>query len=275
MVFKIGFHVSISGKLYKAFDREKELGGNCGQIFVKSPRSWNFGDLNEEEVEEFKKRYDEGDFKPFLSHATYLINLATPKEDLFEKSLDCLRGEILRTDKFSLPYITFHPGAHTGSGEGRGIKRIIEGLGKLEGTLKKTDTMLLLENTAGKGTTLGYSMEQLERMIERIDTDIGVCLDTAHAYGAGYDLATEEGMNETLDEIDDTIGRKSIRIIHLNDSKAPLGSQKDQHAHLGEGEFGLEGIKRFINHEFFRDIPMIRESPISKKDIELAKKLRE
>jgi len=275
MTFKIGFHVSISGKLYNAFDRERELGGNCGQIFVKSPRSWNFADLNEEEVNEFKKRYKESDLKPFLSHATYLINLATPKEDLFEKSIECLKGEILRTNKFNLPYITFHPGAHTGSGEEKGIKRIIEGLRKLEDVLKETDTVLLLENTAGKGTTLGYSMKQLELMKNSLEVDIGICLDTAHAYGAGYDLATEEGINETLDEIDNTIRRKSIKIIHLNDSKAPLGSQKDQHAHLGEGEFGVEGIKRFINHEAFKDIPMIRESPVSKKDIELAKKLRE
>jgi len=275
MTFKIGFHVSISGKLYNAFDRERELGGNCGQIFVKSPRSWNFADLNEEEVNEFKKRYKESDLKPFLSHATYLINLATPKEDLFEKSIECLKGEILRTNKFNLPYIAFHPGAHTGSGEEKGIKRIIEGLRKLEDVLKETDTVLLLENTAGKGTTLGYSMKQLELMKNSLEVDIGICLDTAHAYGAGYDLATEEGINETLDEIDDTIRRKSIKIIHLNDSKAPLGSQKDQHAHLGEGEFGVEGIKRFINHEAFKDIPMIRESPVSKKDIELAKKLRE
>ncbi len=276
MTFKLGFHVSISDGLPNALDEQKDLGGNCGQIFVKSPRSWKFADLDEQEVEKFKLRYNKSDLKPFMVHGTYLINLATPKDDLFEKSIDCLRGEIERSDKIGLPYITFHPGAHTGSGEEKGMQRIIEGLNRLSETLEKSETELLLENTAGKGTTLGYSVEQLKKMIEEPDTDaeIGVCLDTAHAYGAGYDLATEEGIKEFLDEVDDTIGKKSIKMIHLNDSKAELGSEKDQHYHLTEGEFGRKGIKNFVSHEAFRDIPMIRETHYEPEDVDLVKKLR-
>jgi len=277
MTLKFGFHVSITGKIYKALDRERELGGNCGQIFVKSPRSWKFADLDEQEVEQFRLRYEKSDLKPFMSHGTYLVNLATPKGDLFKKSVNCLRREIERTDRLNIPYITFHPGAHTGSGEEKGMQRIMEALEKLSSTLKDVETTLLLENTAGKGTTLGYSMEQLERMRNAIDQDIEVCLDTAHAYSAGYDLATKHGIEKTLGEIEETIGMNSIKMIHLNDSKAPLGSQKDQHEQLGEGEFGEEGIKNFINHEEFRDMPMIRESPSENwdKDLELVKELRE
>jgi len=277
MTLKLGFHVSIKDKIYKALDRERELGGNCGQVFVKSPRSWSFADLDQQEVEMFRERYKNSDLKPFMVHGTYLINLATPKDDLFEKSIDCLRGEIERSDKIGLPYITFHPGAHTGSGEETGIQRIIEGLNRLSSTLEESKNALLLENTAGKGTTLGYSMEQLKRMMEEPDTDaeIGVCLDTAHAYGAGYDLATKKGINQFLEEVEDTIGKESIKMIHLNDSKAELGSEKDQHYYLGEGEFGRKGIKNFVSHEAFRNMPMIRETHQKPEDVELVKELRE
>ncbi len=276
MVFKIGAHVSKSGNFSKALERERDVGGNCGQIFVKSPRSWRFADLAKGEVKKFQENYRESELKPFMTHGTYLINLATPKEDLFQKSIECLRKEIERTDRLNIPYITFHPGAHTGSGEEKGLKRIIEALDQLEETLENSDIQLLLENTAGKGTTLGYTMKQLQEMKERTKApNIGVCLDTAHAYAAGYDLSTEEGIQETIKEIEDTVTVESIPMVHLNDSKAPLGSKKDQHAHLTEGKFGRKGIKTFINHEAFRDIPMIRESPFKKKDIKVAKKLRE
>lgn len=276
MVFKIGAHVSKAGGFPKALERERDVGGNCGQIFVKSPRSWSFANLEQEEVDEFKERYRESDLKPFMTHGTYLINLATPKDDLFEKSIECLRGEIERTDKVDIPYITFHPGAHTGSGEEKGMEKIIEGLNKLKTTLEETETQLLLENTAGKGTTLGYTMKQLQEMKEKTKApEIGICFDTAHAFAAGYELRTEEGIQETLEEIEETIGLDSIKMIHLNDSKAALGSQKDQHAHLAQGKFGREGMKTFINHEAFRDTPMIRESPFQEKDIKIAKELRE
>lgn len=276
MVFKIGAHVSKAGGFPKALEREREVGGNCGQIFVKSPRGWSFGDLEDKEIEEFIEKYRESDLKPFMVHGTYLINLATPKDDLFKKSVECLKGEIERTDKLDIPYITFHPGAHTGSGEEKGLKKIIKGLDLLEDTLRNSDTQLLLENTAGKGTTIGYTMKQLQKMKEETKSpDIGICLDSAHAFAAGYELRTEKGIQETLKEIEDTITLESIKMIHLNDSKAPLGSKKDQHAHLADGEFGEEGMKIFINHDAFRDTPMIRESPFQEKDIEIAKKLRE
>lgn len=276
MVFKIGAHVSKKGGFPKALEREKEIGGNCGQIFVKSPRSWSFADLSQEEADEFIEKYSESKLKPFMTHGTYLINLATPKNDLFEKSIECLRNEIKRTDRLDIPYITFHPGAHTGSGEEKGMKRIIKGLNRLKDVLKEVDTQLILENTAGKGTTLGYTMEQLERMKEETDSPgIGICFDTCHAFAAGYEFRTDEGIEETIEEIENTIRLNSIKMIHLNDSKAPLGSRKDQHAHGTNGEMGKKGIGKIINHEGFRDIPMVRETKLPEKDIEIAKELRE
>lgn len=275
MVFKIGAHVSISGGFAKALEREENLNGNCGQIFVKSPRSWSFPTLKQEEIERFKRDYENSDVKPFVVHATYLINLASPKQDLFEHSIECLRGELIRADKLGLPYVIFHPGNHTGSGEETGIKRIITGLNHLKDTLGEIETELLLENTAGEGTSLGYSMKQLQKMMQGAASDnIQICLDTAHAFSAGYALHMKNGIQDMIGEIKRTFGMKKIKILHLNDSKAELGSRNDEHAHLGEGEMGRDGIKRFINHEAFRDLPMIRESPVSARDIEAARELR-
>lgn len=150
------------------------------------------------------------------------------------------------------------------------------GLNRLKDTLERVDTQLILENTAGKGTTIGYTLEQLQEMKEETKSpDIGVCFDTAHAFAAGYEFRTEEGINKTVGEIEDTVSLESIKMIHLNDSKAPLGSNKDQHAHGTNGEMGKEGIGGVINHEAFRDIPMIRETNLPEKDIKIAKELRE
>ncbi len=276
MTFKIGAHVSIEGGFTKALEREKALGGNCGQIFVKSPRTWHITKTTEKETSQFKEKYEKSNLKPFMAHGTYLINLATPKEELFQKSIECLKKEIEKTNKLSLPYITFHPGSHTGSGEEKGINKVIQGLNELEETLKNVETQLLLENTSGKGSTLGHTFPQLERMIKETNApNIGVCLDTAHAYGAGYDFKTTTGIQKTLKEIKKTIGLHRIRMIHLNDSLAPLGSRKDQHAHGTNGEIGKEGIKNIVNHKELRNIPMVRETNLPQKDIAIAKELRQ
>ncbi|NIQ07633.1 MAG: deoxyribonuclease IV [Candidatus Korarchaeota archaeon] len=275
MVFKIGAHVSIAGGFPKALKREKELGGNCGQIFVKSPRGWSFPDLDEKEAKEFKVMYTEGNIQPIVVHGTYLINLATPKDELFKKSIECLRGELVRANRLGLPYVIFHPGSHTGFGEENGLSRIIKGLNALTETLTDIETELLLENTAGEGTSLGYTMEQLQRMMEGAASEkVKVCFDTAHAFGAGYAVHTKEGIEKVVKEIEATICLDALKIVHLNDSKAELGSRKDEHHHLGKGKMGRTGIKNFINHKAFRDLPMIRESPVSPHDIKVAKELR-
>jgi deoxyribonuclease-4 len=261
MTFRIGAHVSISGGVEKAVEREKEEGGNCGQIFAGSPRTWSVSEYEEEDGEEFMDARDREDQHPYVIHSTYLVNLATPKEDLFEKSLDCLQAELDAAGTLGVEYVVFHPGAHTGSGRKNGIKRIAEGIDELD---IPDGVTLLLENTAGKGTTLGKSMGELRQMMETCETDngkIGVCIDTCHAHASGYDLKTEEGFSDFLQEIEEDLGLEAVKVIHLNDSKDERGSEKDNHEDIGYGNIGEEGFSKVVNAEEFEELPMILETP--------------
>jgi deoxyribonuclease-4 len=261
MNFRIGAHVSISGGMEKAVEREKEESGNCGQIFAGSPRTWSVSEYEEEDGEEFMDARDREDQHPYVIHSTYLVNLATPKEELFHKSLDCLQAELDAAGTLGVEYVVFHPGAHTGSGRENGIERIAEGIDDLE---IPDGVTLLLENTAGKGTTLGKSMGELRQMMEECNTPdekIGVCIDTCHAHAAGYDLKTEEGFTDFLQEIEEDLGLEAVKVLHLNDSKDERGSEKDNHEDIGYGEIGEEGFRNVVNEEEFEDLPMILETP--------------
>jgi deoxyribonuclease-4 len=280
MTFRVGAHVSISGGVEKAVEREKEEGGNCGQIFAGSPRTWSVSEYEEEDGEEFMEAREEEDQNPYVIHSTYLVNLATPKDDLFEKSLNCLQAELDAASTLGVEYVVFHPGAHTGSGRENGIERIAEGIDELE---IPENVTLLLENTAGKGTTLGKSMGELREMIEHADTPdekIGVCIDTCHAHAAGYDLVDDEGFRDFIQEIREDIGLDRVKVLHLNDSKDERGSEKDNHQDIGYGEIGEEGFSNVINAEEFRDLPMILETPSDnrasyRENIEKLRELRE
>lgn len=261
MTFRIGAHVSISGGVEKAVERQEEIGGNCGQIFAGSPRTWSVSEYSDEDGENFRKARDEQKQNPYVIHSTYLVNLATPKDDLFRKSLKCLQSELDAAGKLGVEYVVFHPGAHTGSGIENGIERIAEGIDELE--IPESVT-LLLENTAGKGTTLGKSMGQLRQMIEKADTDdsdIGVCIDTCHAHAAGYELSEEEGFQDFIQEIEEDLGLDTVKVIHLNDSKDEKGSEKDNHQHIGEGEIGEEGFRNIVNSDKLLEKPMVLETP--------------
>ena len=261
MTFRIGAHVSISGGVEKAVERQEDIGGNCGQIFAGSPRTWSVSEYEEQDGEEFQELRDEQDQNPYVIHSTYLVNLATPKDDLFQKSLDCLQAELDAAGTLGVEYVVFHPGAHTGSGRETGVKRIAEGIDELD---IPDGVTLLLENTAGKGTTLGRSMGELRDMIDHADTpeeNIGVCIDTCHAHAAGYDLVSEEGFEDFLQEIREDIGLDKIKVIHLNDSKDERGSEKDNHQDIGYGNIGDEGFSNVVNAEEFEELPMILETP--------------
>jgi deoxyribonuclease-4 len=280
MTFRVGAHVSISGGVEKAVERQKEETGNCGQIFAGSPRTWSVSEYEEEDGEEFMDAREEEDQNPYVIHSTYLVNLATPKDDLFQKSLDCLQSELDAAETLGVEYLVFHPGAHTGSGRDTGIERIAEGIDELE---IPDNVTLLLENTAGKGTTLGKSMGELREMIDQAETPdekIGVCIDTCHAHAAGYDLVDEEGFRDFVQEIREDIGLDRVKVLHLNDSKDAKGSEKDNHQDIGYGEIGEEGFDNVINAEEFRDLPMILETPSDnrasyKENIEKLRELRE
>jgi deoxyribonuclease-4 len=261
MNFRIGAHVSISGGMEKAVEREKEEGGNCGQIFAGSPRTWSVSEYEDEDGKNFMDERNEEDQHPYVIHSTYLVNLATPKDELFQKSLDCLQAELDAAGTLGVEYLVFHPGAHTGSGRETGVTRIAEGIDELE---IPEGVTLLLENTAGKGTTLGKSMGELRQMIEQAETPdekIGVCIDTCHAHAAGYDLKTEEGFQDFIQEIKEDIGVGKIKVLHLNDSKDERGSEKDNHEDIGYGNIGEKGFSNVVNAEEFKDLPMILETP--------------
>ena len=279
-MFRIGAHVSIAGGFPNAVDRELELGGNCGQIFVGSPRGWATNEVDEEEAEAFRAASEEHDVGPWVVHGTYLINLATPKGDLAEKSVDALQAEIDAADALGIPYYVFHPGAHTGAGYETGVENVGERLSALD---VPDDVTVLLENTAGKGTTVGKRLADLERMVEVSsygygEGGLGVCLDTCHLYAAGYDFTTDDGMAALIDEVEETVGVEHVHYLHLNDSKHPLGSEKDEHEHVGEGEIGEAGFRQFVNHDALRDKPMVLETPEDDKgyawNVEKVRELR-
>ena len=261
-MFRLGAHVSISGGVANAVQEQQDLGGTCGQIFVGSPRTWAVSEMDAADADDFQAATAEADIGPWIVHGTYLINFATPKDDLAEKSIDCVQAELDATAELGIPYYTFHPGAHTGAGVDSGLENIGECLSELD---VPEGTKVLLENTAGKGTTLGKRMDHLERMVAASGLDyddLGVCLDSCHLWAAGYDFGSEEGMADLLAEIEDTFGLDNLHYLHLNDSKHPLGSEKDEHEHIGEGEIGDGPFERLVNQEEFRDLPMVLETPV-------------
>ncbi|AXG09794.1 deoxyribonuclease IV [Haloplanus rubicundus] len=260
-MFRIGAHVSISDGVEAVVDHEVELGGTCGQIFVGSPRGWAVSEIDETEAEAFRTAADEQDVGPWIVHGTYLINLATPKDDLASKSLDCVQDELDAAATLDVPYYVFHPGAHTGAGEETGIENVGERLSEVD---VPSNVTLLLENTAGKGTTVGKRLDDLDDMVETSAYeygDLGICLDSCHLFAAGYDFTDETAMDDLVAEVDSTVGIEHVQYLHLNDSKHPLGSEKDEHEHIGEGEIGEAGFRQFVNHDALREKPMVLETP--------------
>jgi deoxyribonuclease-4 len=255
----IGAHVSIKGGFTNAFDHINEIGGTCGQIFTHSPRSWKFPDINTEEAEKFKELYQKKEVWPILIHESYLTNLATPKKELYKKSMDTMKKEIAAAHMLGIEYIKIHPGSHTGQGEAKGLNQIAASLSALEPV---GDVTILLETTAGKGTDVGYTFEQLQYIRETTTIKTGVCLDTCHVFAAGYDITTVEGLDATLEDLDSSIGLSAVKAVQLNDSKHPFRSRKDEHAHIGLGEIGKKGFAVFVNHPRIRDLPLILETPV-------------
>ncbi len=265
---RVGAHVSISGGFSQAVNREVDLGGNCGQIFVGSPRGWAVNEVEAGEASEFVDASTDAEVGPWIVHGTYLINFATPKDDLGERSVETVQAEINAASMLDIPYYTFHPGSHTGAGVEQGIENIGERLSKLD---IPDNVTVLLENTAGAGTSLGKSFDQLDTMISVSSfgyDDLGVCLDTCHLFAGGYDFKTESGLTEMMDSLDQTIGVDNVHYLHLNDSKHPFDSAKDEHEHIGEGEIGNEGFRLLINHPDFRGLPMALETPEDEKGYE-------
>jgi len=263
---KIGCHISIAGGIDNSIIRAVELDCNTMQIFSKNASTWREKVLKKDELERFKENLKNSNINPVFIHTAYLINLASPSEELFFKSINAFLEEMKRADLLlTKPYLITHPGAHAGAGEEYGIQRIVRALNIIleESTDLGLKTMILLEDTAGSGSHLGYTFSQLKRMMEGVKDRkrVGMCFDTCHAFAAGYDLSHQEGIIQTLEEIDKYLGLEQLKVIHLNDSKFPLGSRKDRHMHIGKGYIGLEGFRIMVNHKDLKHLPFVLETP--------------
>jgi len=268
----LGVQVSTEGKIYEAIERAKRLGCNTMQIFSRNPQRWRDNFLEPKDIEEFNRRQDKLKIKPVFIHIPYLINLASPNPRLYDASIEAYIEDILEAETLKADYIVTHMGSHKETSEDAGIKRLIEAINIILEKTKNTHVGILLENTAGSGSWLGYKFGHHKIIIQGLKQKerIGLCFDTAHAYLAGYDIATKAGLETTLNEIDKLVGIDLIKVIHLNDAKDTLGSRHDRHEHIGKGRIGLGGMKRIINHPRLRDLAFILETP---KDSETADKM--
>ena len=262
----LGAHQSIAGGVEKSLVRGEEVGCDTVQIFVKTPNRWVSKPLAEENITAFREAVAETGIWPVFAHSLYLINMATPDDALWHKSLDALVDDLERCEQLGLPGLVIHPGSHMGSGEEAGIARIAAALDVVHARLPGYDVQVWLEVTAGQGAHLGYTFAQLGAMIDEVKESerLGVCFDTAHAFAAGYELRTRDGYEATWREFDEALGLDRLKAIHLNDSKKELGSRVDRHEHIGKGLLGLEPFRFLLNDPRFRGIPMALETEKSK-----------
>ena len=257
-MLRVGAHTSIAGGVHNAVDEQLEYGGNCGQIFSHSPQVWQDPDIDPDNADRFRSTAADNDVGPWVIHSSYLVNLCTPKDDLRRKSIDSMQQEVEAADALGIEYVNVHLGAHTGAGVDQGLANAASALDELE---VPDGVTVLVESDAGSGTKLGGEFEHLATVRERTSQDIEFCLDTAHAFAAGYDLSTPEGVADTVAEFDDVVGIEDLACIHLNDSKHACGTNKDEHAHVGEGEIGEAGMRALLNHEALLEVPLVLETP--------------
>ncbi len=276
----IGAHMSIAGGVFNAPLYGQQVGCSTIQIFTKNNNQWKAKELTAEDAKKFFDSQRETGIAPVIGHNGYLINLASPKEDVYQLSLDAMLIELKRAELLRLPYLVMHPGSHLGSGEKKGISKIVRSLDWLHQKTKGYKVKILLETTAGQGSALGYRFEQLAEIIEHVkDSDrLGVCYDTCHAFAAGYDIRTSRAYEETFNEFDSVVGLSRLRVIHVNDSLKVLGSRVDRHQHIGEGNIGLEGFRLLMNDKRWEQVPKILETPKeggTERDIKNLKVLRQ
>ena len=266
----LGAHMSIAGGYYRAIEGAVEEGCDCVQLFTKNNNQWAAKDLTDEDVCRFKEAADKHrqTVRHTLSHASYLINLAAPDKELWEKSIDAFVIELQRAELLGIPYVVLHPGAYTTSSEKRGIRRIIWALDRVHKRLPECTSQCLLETTAGQGTSLGCRFEHLAQVMDGIKAPerVGVCIDSCHIFAAGYPLGTEEEYTATMSQFESLVGFERLQAFHLNDSKKELGSRVDRHENIGEGFLGLEPFRFLMNDSRFEHVPMYIETPKKERD---------
>jgi deoxyribonuclease-4 len=260
---RIGVHVSISGKIFNSIDRAKALGCSAIQIFSHNPRGWKVPPLLDDDVRIFRKRLKKSGLHPLVVHTSYLINLASPDDGLYERSIDSFKVDLDRANRLGATFLVTHLGSSRDKDVQHGIMRVRGALNLVLENNGHRDIKILLENTAGSGSTIGYNLYQIREIIDAVKhrDSLGLCFDTCHAFASGYDFRDTRSLDSLIEEIGRILGLDRLGLIHLNDSKEGIGAGIDRHEHIGKGKIGIKGFRLLINHPSLRDIPMILETP--------------
>ena len=255
--------MSVAGGLENAFAAGARAGCECLQIFVKNQRQWNAKPLTDEVVASYQAAARETGLSPVVAHASYLINLASPDAALRKRSVAALVDEVERCHRLGVAYLVLHPGAHMREGVDAGIRRIVRCLNEFHKTAAGASTMVLLETTAGQGSTIGHEVEHLARIIDgvRQPERLGVCVDTCHVFAASYDISTAEGYDRLATELTEMVTLERVKCFHVNDSKGACDSRIDRHEHIGKGKIGVAGFRNLLNDPRFTAVPKILETP--------------
>jgi deoxyribonuclease-4 len=256
--------MSIAGGVSRALERAASVHSNAVQVFTKNNRQWSGPPIDEADVERWHAQMPALGIAYAVSHASYLINLASPKDDLWEKSLLAQRDELVRAHAYGIRHVVLHPGSHTGAGVEAGLARITAALNRIhDETPGCADTVTCLELMAGQGSVLGRRLEELRGILDRVEARerVGVCLDTCHAFAAGYDIRTPAGYEEFMAQVDGVLGHSEVKVWHFNDSKGKLASGVDRHEHIGQGEIGDGGFRQILNDPRWEGIAMLLETP--------------
>lgn len=276
--YKVGFHVSIAGGIANSVDNARSIGCSAFQIFSRNPRGWAAKPLAPADVALFEQRMAGAaanciDRSSTVVHMPYLPNLSGPPDEFYDKSVATLAGELGRAGRLGIPYLVVHLGSHMGNGAQAGIGQLVNAVGRARDMADKNDdgknnnVAILLENSAGQKNSIGSDFGELGEILDRLENKkekVGVCIDTCHAFAAGHDLSTPEAVQDTIERFDRQIGLGRLRVVHLNDSKGPLGSRLDRHEHIGLGSIGNAGLSAFVRHPAVAKLPIIMETPIDK-----------
>jgi deoxyribonuclease-4 len=262
----VGVHTSIAGGLENAAHRAKKIGCDTFQMFSANPRGWRAQDPTPEECERFRETRAAYGLAPLVIHDNYLINLASADCLIRERSIAGFRRELERAVALGADYLVTHPGSAKNSTAAQGIKSCIDSVRQAANALRLDGLRILIENTAGQGSAIGRTFEEVAEIVAGTEKDLpmGVCVDTAHSFEAGYAIHTQAGLARTVRILDSTVGLTRVRVIHANDSKTAFGSHADRHEHIGKGQIGMEGFRRIVHHPKLRSIPFICETPIDR-----------
>ena len=259
----LGAHVSVKDGVDLAPERARSLGCDSMQIFTRNQMQWRARAIGDDEVERFKQNVKECRIQRTMAHDSYLINLSAADEKIMRMSKEAFADELDRVSRLGIDYLVFHPGSHLGAGESKGVKNISDNVRRIVGNADGKGPRVLFETTAGQGSNLGFSFEQMSSLLEGVGIDdrTGVCYDTCHSFAAGYDIATENGYEKTFELFDQLIGLRRLHAFHLNDSKGGQGSRLDRHDNIGKGKLGKAAFSFLVNDKRFAKHPMVLETP--------------